>query len=239
MPNASASPTRRWCSRSTVCRPTCTASTTLHRFWLPTASVKWSRSTYAAAAAVNTQLRGNLRPRIPYQRHVRGGNASRTRPVRLGRLVARGLDRHSGGEHQPQRIRRLGLIDHAGRSDEAAVAAVLAGLNRLDLDLSAPEEYVTQVELVEPDPAVHRFLAALLHLRIPPNQQGGLPRRRSRRSRAGLAAIVAAPDHARMLVRCVQPLNGGLVVPDDVAADIASTVPTLPSPTSTPTTSPS
>ena len=29
------------------------------------------------------------------------------------------------------------------------------------------------------------------------------------------------------LVRCRQPLNGGLVVPDDVAADIASTVKTL------------
>ena len=30
-----------------------------------------------------------------------------------------------------------------------------------------------------------------------------------------------------VLVRCVKPLNGGLVVPDDVAADIASTAPTL------------
>ena len=29
------------------------------------------------------------------------------------------------------------------------------------------------------------------------------------------------------LVRCRQPLGGGLVVPDDVAADIASTVPGL------------
>lgn len=27
------------------------------------------------------------------------------------------------------------------------------------------------------------------------------------------------------LVRCLRPLNGGLVVPDDVAADIASTAP--------------
>jgi hypothetical protein len=29
------------------------------------------------------------------------------------------------------------------------------------------------------------------------------------------------------LVRCRRPLNGGLVVPDDVAADIASAVPTI------------
>jgi pimeloyl-ACP methyl ester carboxylesterase len=64
---------------------------------------------------------------------------------------------------EPGRIRSLGLIDHAGRSDERAVAAVFAGLNRLDLDLPTAEDYVTQVEavsLIRP----HRLLASVLRL---------------------------------------------------------------------------
>lgn len=51
---------------------------------------------------------------------------------------------------EPGRIRRFGMIDHAGRSDESAVAAVIAGLNRLDLDLSTADEYVKAVEAVSP-----------------------------------------------------------------------------------------
>ncbi len=51
---------------------------------------------------------------------------------------------------EPGRIHRLGLIDHAGRSDESAVAAVIAGLNRLDLDVPTAEEYVAQVEAASP-----------------------------------------------------------------------------------------
>jgi pimeloyl-ACP methyl ester carboxylesterase len=130
-------------------------------------------------------------------------------------------------KQQPQRIRRLGLIDHAGRSDEGAVAAVLAGLNRLDLDLSAPDEYVTQVESSSPIRPFTDFWRRFYSYEF----------RRTNKAACLEDGLDAAGQdwprswrHLTMpaaLVRCVQPLNGGLVVPDDVAADIASTVPTL------------
>jgi pimeloyl-ACP methyl ester carboxylesterase len=48
---------------------------------------------------------------------------------------------------QPDRIRHLGLIDHAGgHSDRSAVAAVITGLDRLDLDSATAEDYVGRVE---------------------------------------------------------------------------------------------
>ena len=77
---------------------------------------------------------------------------------------------------EPGRIRRLGLIDHAGRSDESAVAAVIAGLNRLDLAVPTAEEYVTPVQAASPIRPFTDFLASLLRLRIPAHRQGGLPR---------------------------------------------------------------
>ena len=128
---------------------------------------------------------------------------------------------------EPQRIRRLGLIDHAGRSDDGAVAAVLAGLNRLDLDLAADDEYVTRVEAISPIRPFTDFWRRFYAYEF---------RRTSKAACLEDGRDAAGQDwpqawrHLTMpvaLVRCVQPLNGGLVVPDDVAADIASTVPTL------------
>lgn len=129
--------------------------------------------------------------------------------------------------HEPARIRRLGMIDHAGRPDQSAVAAVFAGLNRLDLDLSSPDEYVAQVEaisLIRPFTDFWRRYYAYEYRRT--NKPACLEDGRDS----------AEQDWTRLwqqltvpvgLVRCTRPLNGGLVVPDDVASDIASTVPTL------------
>src|ERR1700755_267597 len=51
---------------------------------------------------------------------------------------------------EPGRIRSLGLIDHAGRSDDQGVAAVVSGLDRLEVDLPDVAEYVAHVETVSP-----------------------------------------------------------------------------------------
>jgi pimeloyl-ACP methyl ester carboxylesterase len=128
---------------------------------------------------------------------------------------------------EPGRIRRLGLIDHAGRSDESAVAAVLAGLNRLDLDVPTAEDYVTQVEAMSPIRPFTDFWRRYYTYEF----------RRTTKAACLEDGLDAARQdwpqfwrHLTMpvaLVRCRQPLNGGLVVPDDVAADIETTVPTL------------
>jgi pimeloyl-ACP methyl ester carboxylesterase len=128
---------------------------------------------------------------------------------------------------KPGRIRRLGLIDHAGRSDESAVAAVLSGLNRLDMDLPAVDEYVAQIEAMSPIRPFTDFWRRFYAYEF---------RRTSKEACLEDGRDAAGQDWPQFwrqmtmpvaLVRCVRPLNGGLVVPDDVAADIASTVPTL------------
>jgi pimeloyl-ACP methyl ester carboxylesterase len=128
---------------------------------------------------------------------------------------------------EPGRIRSLGLIDHAGRSDESAVAAVFTGLNRLELDVPDAAEYVGHVEAVSPIRPFTDFWRRYYTYEF----------RRTNKA----ACLEDGRDAARYdwplgwrrlsmpmaLVRCRQPLGGGLVVPDDVAADIASTVPGL------------
>lgn len=128
---------------------------------------------------------------------------------------------------EPGRIRRLGLIDHAGRSDESAVAAVITGLNRLDLELPTVEAYVAQVEAVSPIRPFTDFWRLYYAYEF---------RRTDKAACLEDVRDASARDwpqqwrHLTMpatLLRCRQPLNGGLVVPDDVAVDIASAVPTL------------
>jgi pimeloyl-ACP methyl ester carboxylesterase len=128
---------------------------------------------------------------------------------------------------EPGRIRSLGLIDHAGRSDEEAVAAVLAGLNRLELDVPDAAEYVARVEAVSPIRPFTDFWRRFYAYEFRRTNKAACLE--DGRDAAGhdwplawrqLSIPVA-------LVRCRQPLGGGLVVPDDVAADIASTVPGL------------
>ena len=127
----------------------------------------------------------------------------------------------------PGRVRRLGMIDHAGRSDERAVAAVLSGLNRLDLDAPTAEDYVAEVEAVSP---IRPFTDFWRHFYA-------YEFRRTSKAACLEDGLDASGQnwpqswrHLTMpvgLVRCVRPLNGGLVVPDDVAAGIASAVPTI------------
>ena len=128
---------------------------------------------------------------------------------------------------EPDRIRRLGLIDHAGRSDEGAIVAVFTGLNRLDLDVPTAEEYVTQVEAVSPIRPFTDFWRRYYAYEF---------RRTSKEACLEDGRDAAQQDWPQAwrhltvpvgLVRCTQPLNGGLVVPDDVVAEFASTVPTL------------
>lgn len=125
------------------------------------------------------------------------------------------------------RIRRLGLIDHAGRSDQSAVAAVLAGLDRLDSDLPSAEEYVRHIGASSPIRPFTEFWRRFYAYEF---------RRTSKAACLEDVGDVQAWDWPTLwrqlsipveLVRCRQPFGGGLIVPDDVVADFASTVPTL------------
>jgi 3-oxoadipate enol-lactonase len=128
---------------------------------------------------------------------------------------------------EPGRIGRMGLIDHAGRSDERAVAAVIAGLNRLDLESPTADDYVTAVEAVSPIRPFTDFWRAYYAYEFGRTSKAACME--DGRDAAGLD-WPRQWEHLTMpvaLVRCLRPLNGGLVVPDDVAAEFASAVPTL------------
>jgi len=132
-------------------------------------------------------------------------------------IVAAGLE--------PGRIRRLGLIDHAGRSDERAIAAVIAGLDRLDLHIPDVDQYVARVQAGSPIRPFTDFWRRFYAY------ESGRTAKAACLEDIGDTAGRDWPTawrHLTMpvaLVRCLRPLNGGLVVPDDVAADIASTAP--------------
>jgi pimeloyl-ACP methyl ester carboxylesterase len=140
----------------------------------------------------------------------------------LGALIGIAASQMDAG-----RIRSLGMIDHAGRSDESAVAAVLSGLNRLDLEKPTAEDYVAQVEALSPIHPFTDFWRRFYAYEF---------RRTSKAACLEDGLDASGQDWPRSwrhltmpvgLVRCRRPLNGGLVVPDDVAADIASAVPTI------------
>jgi pimeloyl-ACP methyl ester carboxylesterase len=128
---------------------------------------------------------------------------------------------------EPGRVRTLGLIAHAGAADPGAIAAVRAGLNRFDLDPPDAATYVEQVAAVSPIRPFTEFWRRCYAYEF------------KRTSKAacledlGDAANYEWSRHWKdltmpvALVRCVQPLNGGLVVPAAVAVEIAATVPTL------------
>jgi pimeloyl-ACP methyl ester carboxylesterase len=128
---------------------------------------------------------------------------------------------------EPGRIRSLGLIDHAGGSDESALAAVIAGLDRLELDVPDTEQYVAAIETVSPIRPFTDFWRRFYAYEY---------RRTNKAACLEDVHDVAQRDwplswrHLTMpvaLVRCSQPFRDGFVVPEAVAAEIASSVPTL------------
>jgi pimeloyl-ACP methyl ester carboxylesterase len=134
-------------------------------------------------------------------------------------ILAAGID--------PGRIRTLGLIDHAGGMDRGAVEAVRGGLNRLDLDLPEPAAYVERMEEVSPIRPFDEFWR---------NYYAYEFRRTSKEACLEDFHDVENYDWPESwraltmpvaLVRCARPLNGGYVVPERVAEQIAAAVPNL------------
>lgn len=127
---------------------------------------------------------------------------------------------------EPERVRRLGLIDHAGRSDKAAVSAVISGLDRLDLDLPSAADYVARVEEQSPIRPFNEFWRGCYGYEF---------RRTDKAACLEDLRDVAKHDWPQLwpelnlpvlMLRCRRTLNGGLIVPDDVAAEFRCAVPT-------------
>jgi pimeloyl-ACP methyl ester carboxylesterase len=129
------------------------------------------------------------------------------------------------------RLRRLVLIDHAGRMDDAAMEAVRAGLARLEAVVDDPADYVRALREAG---AIERWddqWDAMYRRELAQRDDG---RWAPRTSRAACEEDIA-DFHARdwteawrplvmptLLVRALRPLNGGLVVPDAERDGIAA-----------------
>ncbi len=121
------------------------------------------------------------------------------------------------------RLRRLVLLDHAGRMDEAAVQAVRTSLDRLDGIVGDPDEHVEQVKA---SGAIERWLPqwdALYRRELRQAEAGRWVVRTSRAACEEDLADMTARDWKEawrplavptLLVRGTRPMNGGYIVPE-------------------------
>lgn len=128
---------------------------------------------------------------------------------------------------EPSRIRSLGLIDHAGSADRSAIEAVVAGLNRLDLEVADSESYVQKIAGVSPIRPFTDFWRRYFAYEFGRTNKVACLEDVTDASNYDWPARWSDVTMPAALVRCTQPLNGGFVVPEAVAIHIAATLPAL------------
>jgi 3-oxoadipate enol-lactonase len=150
-----------------------------------------------------------------------GARAFRYAGWSLGALVGIVVAAEAG-----ERLERLALVDHAGAMDDAAVAAVRAGLARLDVTVPEPQAYLDAIRAASAIRSWSGFWDAFYRYELAEGAEGAdgwTPRTSRSACEEDLDAIEPAQTlRARwsaltmptLLVRCTVPLNGGLVVPD-------------------------
>jgi pimeloyl-ACP methyl ester carboxylesterase len=148
----------------------------------------------------------------------------------LGALIgitAAGLATH--------RLRTLTLIDHCGREDPAAYAAVRQGLDRLDAVVDRPEDYVARIREAGAVTPWNEYWTRCYTYELEPVGQRFTPRT----DKAACLEDLDSPERDRvrdgwpditmpaLLVRATAPINGGDVVPVADRDALRATVPDL------------
>jgi pimeloyl-ACP methyl ester carboxylesterase len=120
-----------------------------------------------------------------------------------------------------ERLRTLTLIDHCGREDPAAYAAVRQGLDRLDAVVDRPEDYVARIRGAGMVSPWNEYWTRLYTYELTPLGERFTPRT----DKAACLEDLDRPDRGRvrdswpkitmsaLLVRATVPLNGADVVP--------------------------
>jgi pimeloyl-ACP methyl ester carboxylesterase len=120
-----------------------------------------------------------------------------------------------------ERLRTLTLIDHCGREDPAAYAAVRQGLDRLDAVVDRPDEYVGRIRDAGVVTPWNEYWTRIYTYELGPLGARFTPRT----NKAACLEDLDAPDRDRvrdswpkitmpaLLVRATVPLNGSDVVP--------------------------
>jgi pimeloyl-ACP methyl ester carboxylesterase len=135
----------------------------------------------------------------------------------------------------PGRIRRLVLIDHAGRMDPEAVGKIVKGLMRLDMVVETRADYVAAIRAAGAISAWTPFWERYFDYELGPFDEGFKPTTSraacledledtQRRDWPSLWSGVKAPA---LLVRCQNPLGGGFIVPESVRDAIKRAIPLI------------
>jgi len=135
----------------------------------------------------------------------------------------------------PQRLRRLVLIDHAGHMDAGPTEKILKGLERLDLVVEQPSIYLEAIRLGGSIKPWSAFWDNYYRYELQPVEHGYQPstdrlaclddlRSLEAEDFQSLWLKVSAPT---LLIRCLVPVNGGHIVPEQVRDQIRQAIPQL------------
>ena len=135
----------------------------------------------------------------------------------------------------PERIRRLILIDHAGAMDAGPVERIVKGLTRLDVVVEAKGDYVQAIRAAGAVSSWSPFWERYFEYELGPVEGGFKPTTSraacledlgdtARHDWPSLWTGVKAPT---LLVRCLAPLGGGFIVPENVRNAIRRAIPLM------------
>jgi pimeloyl-ACP methyl ester carboxylesterase len=135
----------------------------------------------------------------------------------MGALIGIGV-----ATQAPHRLRRLVLIDHAGHVDRAALAVVERGLARLDAVVEKPEDYVEAIRAAGNIAPWSEFWDRYFRYELAPDGDRLRPTTSKAACLEDLGEMGRPDWHSAwqavtmpaLLVRCLQPIGGGFVVPE-------------------------
>ena len=133
------------------------------------------------------------------------------------------------------RVRKLVLIDHAGKMDDSPVAKIIQGLNRLDVEVDQPANYVDAIRLAGSITPWTPFWDNYYHYELGPLQQGYKPTTSKAACLEDLQDLLAVDFNAlwknlcmpTLLIRCLKPVADGFIVPASERDAIRAAVPTI------------
>ena len=132
-------------------------------------------------------------------------------------------------------MRHLVLIDHAGNMDPGPVEKITRGLDRLDLVLDQPSTYLDAIRLNGSIVPWSGFWDNYYRYELQAQQQGYQPSTSKMACledlqnlmQADFAALWHCLSMPVLLIRCLVPIAGGLIVPARVRDDICKAVPQI------------
>ena len=135
----------------------------------------------------------------------------------------------------PQRLRRLVLIDHAGRMDSGPVEKIRRGLDRLEQMVAQPSDYLAMIRNSGSIVPWSTFWEDYYHYELAPVANGYQPSTSRKACLEDLEDLLVADFSAlwpglklpTLLIRGIVPIAGGLIVPQQVCDQLRLTVPQL------------